>query len=248
MIQDGSGPAAAVMLALALAVLLAPTPIAGRAGQPRRRRRTLPERRRRALVVGSGLLGAGLLVVPGWWFVVLPGAIGAAGLAVRLRPRLSSAELAGVAGDLAVRLDLIAACLSSGTDVAAGLAAAQDVLPPPASLDDPSDPAAALLRVGGLLALGAEPATAWRTAEACPDLAPVVAAACRSAVGGTALAIALTGQASALRARVVMLGSKSAGRAGVLIAAPLALCFLPSFLCLGLAPVVIGLLGELRLP
>ena len=33
--------------------------------------------------------------------------------------------------------------------------------------------------------------------------------------------------------------------AGVLMTAPLGVCFLPAFLCLGLAPVVLGLLGQL---
>ena len=33
----------------------------------------------------------------------------------------------------------------------------------------------------------------------------------------------------------------TAERAGVLIAAPLALCFLPAFMLLGLVPVVVGL-------
>ncbi len=36
-----------------------------------------------------------------------------------------------------------------------------------------------------------------------------------------------------------------AERAGVLIAGPLGLCFLPAFLCLGIVPVVLGLAGRL---
>ena len=36
----------------------------------------------------------------------------------------------------------------------------------------------------------------------------------------------------------------AAERAGVLIAGPLGLCFLPAFVCLGIAPVVAGLAGE----
>jgi hypothetical protein len=237
------GPSLAVVLALA--VLLTPAPPADRA---RRAPLALPEQRRRGLVAGFGLLAAGVLAVPGWWYVTLPASIAVAALAGRARPRPSPAELAGTAGDLAVRLDLIAACLRSGMDVAGSLVAAHEVLPPSVTPGRPSDPAAVLSRVAGLLGLGAEPATAWRVAEGCPDLAPVAAAACRSAVGGTALADALSEQAATLRARVVIVGSKSAGRAAVLIAAPLGVCFLPSFLCLGLAPVVIGLLGELRLP
>ena len=36
----------------------------------------------------------------------------------------------------------------------------------------------------------------------------------------------------------------AAERAGVLIAGPLGLCFLPAFVCLGIAPVVAGLAGQ----
>jgi pilus assembly protein TadC len=36
----------------------------------------------------------------------------------------------------------------------------------------------------------------------------------------------------------------AAERAGVLIAGPLGLCFLPAFVCLGIVPVVAGLAGE----
>jgi hypothetical protein len=36
----------------------------------------------------------------------------------------------------------------------------------------------------------------------------------------------------------------TAERAGVLIAAPLGVCYLPAFLCLGIVPVVVGLAGD----
>ncbi|MDO3640328.1 type II secretion system F family protein, partial [Mycolicibacterium sp. KC 300] len=36
----------------------------------------------------------------------------------------------------------------------------------------------------------------------------------------------------------------AAERASVLIAAPLGLCYLPAFLCLGIVPVVAGLAGD----
>lgn len=36
----------------------------------------------------------------------------------------------------------------------------------------------------------------------------------------------------------------AAGRAGVLIAGPLGLCFLPAFVCSRIVPVVAGLAGE----
>ena len=36
----------------------------------------------------------------------------------------------------------------------------------------------------------------------------------------------------------------AAERASVLIAAPLGLCYLPAFLCLGIVPVIAGLAGD----
>jgi pilus assembly protein TadC len=37
----------------------------------------------------------------------------------------------------------------------------------------------------------------------------------------------------------------AAERAGVLIAGPLWLCFLPAFVCLGIVPVIAGLAGDI---
>ncbi|MFD1151692.1 secretion system protein, partial [Saccharothrix hoggarensis] len=50
--------------------------------------------------------------------------------------------------------------------------------------------------------------------------------------------------AATARAAVSDQAEARAQRAAVLVAGPLALCFLPAFLCLGVAPVVIGLVGD----
>ncbi len=47
-----------------------------------------------------------------------------------------------------------------------------------------------------------------------------------------------------MREALTDIAEARAQRAGVLITAPLGLCFLPAFLVLGVAPVVIGLAGE----
>ncbi len=99
--------------------------------------------------------------------------------------------------------------------------------------------------VAAMLRLGADPSTAWRAAEESEDLAPIAAAARRSAAGGGALAQAVREHAAQLRQQTAAADLRSAGRAGVLMTAPLGVCFLPAFLCLGLAPVVVGLLGQL---
>jgi pilus assembly protein TadC len=55
------------------------------------------------------------------------------------------------------------------------------------------------------------------------------------------LAEVATDLAAQVRARAVDEAEARAQRAAVLIAGPLALCFLPAFVCLGVLPVVIGL-------
>ncbi len=107
------------------------------------------------------------------------------------------------------------------------------------------DPVRLLDGVAALLLLGADTGVAWRAAQEHPDLAGLAAAAQRSADGGTRLAEAVRDHAAILRATITDDAERAAGRAGVAMTAPLGLCFLPAFLCLGLAPVVIGLLGTL---
>ena len=51
--------------------------------------------------------------------------------------------------------------------------------------------------------------------------------------------------AADVRAEAAEAVAARAERAGVLVAGPLGLCFLPAFLALGIAPVVIGLAGPL---
>ncbi|MDQ4104368.1 MAG: type II secretion system F family protein, partial [Actinomycetota bacterium] len=60
-----------------------------------------------------------------------------------------------------------------------------------------------------------------------------------------ALAESLTRLAADMRASAREQSEVRAQRAGVLIAAPLGLCFLPAFLALGVIPVLIGLAAGL---
>ncbi len=112
-------------------------------------------------------------------------------------------------------------------------------------LSEDDSPVTVLESVAAMLSLGADAQTAWRAADSVEELAPLAAAARRSAVGGGRLAQAVVEHAAMLRADDAASDLRAAGRAGVLMTAPLGVCFLPAFLCLGLAPVVIGLLGQL---
>jgi pilus assembly protein TadC len=135
---------------------------------------------------------------------------------------------------VALALDLCAAGLRAGTTTADALEAA-------APAADPAT-AEALVRVARLLRLGADPQRAW-LAVATPDspLAPVAATAIRSATSGIRAAAAFERLADQIRADCAAAAAARAHRAGILAMAPLAACFLPSFVCLGIVPVVVGI-------
>jgi Type II secretion system (T2SS), protein F len=103
----------------------------------------------------------------------------------------------------------------------------------------------ALRRTAELLALGADPPQAWQPALECTATARLARAARRSGRSGTALAESLTRLAAEVRAGAREQSEARAQRAGVLIAAPLGLCFLPAFLAIGVVPVLIGLAAGL---
>lgn len=67
----------------------------------------------------------------------------------------------------------------------------------------------------------------------------------RSACSGAALAEAVAELATQCRHDAAQTASAAAERAGVLIAGPLGLCFLPAFVCLGIIPTVAGLAATL---
>ncbi|MFI5781415.1 type II secretion system F family protein [Nocardia sp. NPDC051570] len=183
------------------------------------------------------LFGSALLVVPGprtsadRLRTVLGG-----GERLRRRPRSAAADPLATAS----AFDLLSACLRAGLPVATAARAVAFAA---------ADPLRTALRhAAELLALGADPATAWqRAAEdvGSGDVAALARLVRRSARSGSALAGAVTELAEHCRAEVEDTATARAERAGVLIAGPLGLCFLPAFLCLGIVPVVIGLAGRL---
>ncbi|WP_434451672.1 type II secretion system F family protein [Lentzea sp. E54] len=125
--------------------------------------------------------------------------------------------------------DLLAACLRAG-------------LPVPTAIHAVG--LAELSQVAELLKLGADPATAWAPALEEPATAPLARAAKRTARSGAALARQTAELAERTRAEAQDEAEAKAQKAAVAVAAPLALCFLPAFLCLGVLPVVLGLAGQ----
>lgn len=256
--QTTSASTALALVLVAVALLLVPTRPrieAAAAGRPLLRRRgsspsSFSAPWRRGAVGGAAVAAAGVVLLPGLWWVILPVSVIVGVLLARLPVGPTTAQRTADRRLVAVHAELLASCLDAGMAVGPALRAVSDVLADPSSRAGPdrsggAGPLATLDAVAAMLSLGADPGTAWRVADLDPNLAPLAAAARRSAVGGGGLAQAVREHAAQLRHETAAASVRAAGRAGVLMTAPLGVCFLPAFLCLGLAPVVVGLLGQL---
>ncbi|WP_375497678.1 type II secretion system F family protein [uncultured Jatrophihabitans sp.] len=153
------------------------------------------------------------------------------GLAVRAAARRPGAPR--LDRSVALPLDLAAAVLRSGRPLADALSLAA-----PAAAAASAD---LLLRVAGLLRLGASAEDAWSLVPAAHSLRPLAMSAVRSADSGIRLADAFERHAAELRAEAIAAATARAQRAGITAMAPLAACFLPSFVCLGVVPIVVGM-------
>ncbi|MEO7124863.1 MAG: type II secretion system F family protein [Nakamurella sp.] len=195
--------------------------------------------RRRATFSAVGVGAAFLLIGAPWW-IVLTSAPTAGLIAIRAGNREKPLSV-GEMRSLAAALDLFAACLDSGLATAVALVASTNNERALGSGHE------ALAQTAALLALGGEPGEAWRPVARLPVLADLAIAAQRSASGGVRLADAARETATGLRTTCRTTVTDQAARAGVAMTAPLALCFLPAFMCLGLAPTVIGMVTSLHL-
>lgn len=170
------------------------------------------------------------------WLMALPAAGGGWFAARRLvrkpKPQVDPLRLA--AG-----WDLLAACLRAGLPVPSAVRAVAGRIP--------GEGGQALRETAELLALGADAADAWRPAASVPSTAPLARGARRTARSGTELAAVAAALATDVRTSSGDLAEARAQRAAVLITGPLALCFLPAFLCLGIVPVIAGLASRLGL-
>jgi pilus assembly protein TadC len=190
---------------------------------------------------------AAVLLAVALWIGPGPSVVRArAGLAARAH-RLRQGSPAGPAHGpdplaIASSLDVLAVCLAAGMAVSTAAASTAASAPPKL--------ARVLRRAADLLALGADPAVAWSIS---PDLPAgsvdaqtdaLLRLARRSASSGAALAAGVAELADQSRHDAAHAATAAAERAGVLIAGPLGLCFLPAFVCLGIVPVVAGLAGD----
>jgi len=258
---------AALLTALAVAVLLGrqddgrlgrTVPAVGPAARPAGR---LPPASAACVLAGVAVA----LLVAGPVGVALGVALAVAGPRVlaRLEPRERRVEREQLAADLPMLLDLLASCLAGGAALPAAADAVARAVAGPAGRR--------LAAVSAALAVGCPPADAWaalardaprddgggaRTAgwgssgsgaddQVQDPLAAAARALGRAADGGAPVAGAVSRLAAESRAEARSRGEQAARRVGVLVVAPLGLCFLPAFVLLGVVPVVAGLAGPL---
>jgi pilus assembly protein TadC len=161
-----------------------------------------------------------------------------AGLVATEPPRRSAPRRVSDPLAAASSFDVLAACLRSGMAVSTAAAAT--------ALSAPPGLARLLNRAADLLALGADPATAWSNSDVRlgKHAEALLRLARRSASSGAALAQGVADLAAQSRHDAADAAGAAAERASVLIAGPLGLCYLPAFVCLGIVPVVAGLAGD----
>jgi Flp pilus assembly protein TadB len=234
---------AAVLASLAAALALSggarsrlpAKPAATAAGVPRDRGTGTDGGRHRWRLVAAAGAGLGVvLLLPG--VAAAPAAVVVAGVvwwrsagwesaAVRRRRELLEGQLPHV-------VDLMVAALAAGAAPGAAVARVVDVAESPVAEE--------LRGYASRLSLGADPVTVWRSLAAHPQLGRLGATLLRSAESGAQVTGALTRLAEELRSRRRADVETRVRQVEVKAAVPLGVCLLPSFVLLGVVPLVAG--------
>ncbi len=194
---------------------------------------------RRSTAVGAAAAAALVLPGPLGWVV-------GAALALVLdrwlagQPnRAQVAKASALRRQLPLALELTSAALASGATTGAAVLLAAGGCGPPISRP--------LQEIAASLGLGAPPDEAWAPALSQPSLQQLGRLALRSTTSGAAMAGACRDLARHEREALLVESQVAVKRAGVLTTLPLALCFLPSFVLVGIVPIVVGLLRSMSL-
>lgn len=191
-------------------------------------------RRRWRFVAAAGAGVGVLLLVPG--VAAAPAAAVVAGVvwwrsagwesaAVRRRRELLEGQLPHV-------VDLMVAALAAGAAPGAAVARVVEVAESPVAEE--------LRGYATRLTLGADPVTVWRSLAAHPQLGRLGTTLLRSAESGAQVTGALTRLAEELRSRRRADVETRVRQVEVKAAVPLGVCLLPSFVLLGVVPLVAG--------
>jgi Flp pilus assembly protein TadB len=134
---------------------------------------------------------------------------------------------------LPLAADLLAACISAGAGPREAAEAVGESLGGPFG--------ERLVRAAAELRLGGEPARAWGWLAQIPGATGLARCLERADSTGAPAAEPVSRLAERFRADRARSATARGRKAQVLITAPVGLCFLPAFLAVGVAPVVIGL-------
>ncbi|MDQ1017413.1 type II secretion system F family protein [Streptomyces afghaniensis] len=144
-------------------------------------------------------------------------------------------DLAEAARQLPLAADLLAACIAAGAGPVIAAQAVGEALGGP--VGDALAQGAAEVRLGG------EPGSAWRRLAALPGAGGLARLLEQADVCGLPAATPVARLAAEARADWGRAATARARQAGVMVSAPVGLCFLPAFIAIGVLPVVIGLAG-----
>ncbi|MFF2012050.1 type II secretion system F family protein [Streptomyces sp. NPDC058195] len=200
--------------------------------------RTVPGARIGEWTAPPGVVAAGWVLAGGLlgYLTGLAGAYGARRWQRTRRGRASEsgrAESSETRRQLPLVADLLAACLSAGAGPREAAEAVGESLGGPVG--------ARLVRAAAEIRLGGDPSEAWGRFGAIPGAGPLARCLDRAGSTGAPAAEPVARLAEAMRAERASAAVARAQRAGVAVTAPVGLCFLPAFLLIGVAPVVIGL-------
>ncbi len=190
-----------------------------------------PPRRTAVCVVAAGVVG--------WLFggLILAAVTGAAGVLLswwvgRLEPPSAARRRADISDHLPLAVDLLAACAAVGRPVETSLRVVADSVGGAVSAE--------LRAVASRIELGADPVAEWSRLGQDPSFRPLARTMCRTIQSGAPLVDGLALLAEDRRRERRMQSQVRARSVGVKAAGPLAACFLPAFMLVGIVPTVVG--------
>lgn len=242
---------ASVATAAAVMLMLPPRPRSARSGRSVVGRTAHPGQARATSSPEHGLLrrwrmlwalsaGGGAAVVVGGPLAAPIGVAAAVGTwtaASRIEPASERRRRAEVRRDLPQVVALLAAALGSGAAPGSAIVLVCRALPGAA--------ADRLVGIAARLQLGADPGAVWLELSADPELGPLGRTLGRAHRTGAPVAAAIEQLAEELAERARGEVEDRARAVGVRAAVPLGVCLLPSFLLLGIVPLVAGLAQQI---
>jgi pilus assembly protein TadC len=157
----------------------------------------------------------------------------------RLEPASVARRRRRVAADLPLAADLLAACAAVGEPLVTAVPIVADAVGGPL--------AEVLALIDARTRLGADPESEWRQLFVDEQVAPLARTVVRSLSSGAPMAAGLERLADDARRALRTQSQVRARSVGVRCAGPLAVCFLPAFVLVGIVPTIVAAFGQVVL-